>query len=127
MALWRMSACQPCPRLRRGAQAPTRGRRGGRHELQGLVDDPCRERFVDAVVAAHRTTRRTTRLNPSSDSRRRAEGGSCHISSEWLRVGWCSLIESADASDESELSRVLNTRGVQPGRFVYPWESDDPR
>ncbi|MFJ3091005.1 hypothetical protein [Streptomyces sp. NPDC086838] len=37
------------------------------------------------------------------------------------------LIEFADAPDESELSRVLNAWGVQPGLFVYPWESDDPR
>ncbi|MFG2878145.1 hypothetical protein ACGFYU_24585 [Streptomyces sp. NPDC048337] len=37
------------------------------------------------------------------------------------------LIGSADAGDESELRTVLNTWGVQPSLFVYPWESDDPR
>ncbi|MCX5161223.1 hypothetical protein OOK39_18345 [Streptomyces sp. NBC_00264] len=37
------------------------------------------------------------------------------------------LIGSADAPDESELSSVLNAWGIRPGRFVYPWESNDPR
>ncbi|MFJ1886349.1 MULTISPECIES: hypothetical protein [unclassified Streptomyces] len=37
------------------------------------------------------------------------------------------LIGSADAPDESELGSVLNAWGIRPGRFVYPWESNDPR
>ncbi|UQX02960.1 hypothetical protein [Streptomyces sp. RerS4] len=37
------------------------------------------------------------------------------------------LIRSADVLDESDLTIVLNAWGVQPGAFVYPWDSDDPR
>ncbi|WP_307717466.1 hypothetical protein [Streptomyces sp. V4I23] len=37
------------------------------------------------------------------------------------------LIRSADPPEESELTTVLNAWGTQPGLFVYPWESDDPR
>jgi hypothetical protein len=37
------------------------------------------------------------------------------------------LIESAEAPDESELITVLNTWGVRPDIFIYPWDSDDPR
>ncbi|MFF1518011.1 hypothetical protein [Streptomyces sp. NPDC058305] len=37
------------------------------------------------------------------------------------------LIRSADVPDESELSAILNGWGIQPGLFVYPWESDDPK
>ncbi|MEU8437791.1 hypothetical protein AB0F18_33835 [Streptomyces sp. NPDC029216] len=37
------------------------------------------------------------------------------------------LIGSADVADESELNTVLTAWGIQPGLFVYPWESDDPR
>ncbi|WP_331732259.1 hypothetical protein OG592_41430 (plasmid) [Streptomyces avidinii] len=37
------------------------------------------------------------------------------------------LIESADGPDECELNTVLNAWGSQPGLFVHPWETDDPR
>ncbi|MET9855704.1 hypothetical protein ABZY57_22510 [Streptomyces sp. NPDC006450] len=37
------------------------------------------------------------------------------------------LIRSADAADESELSTVLNAWGIKPGLFDYPWNTDDPR
>ncbi|WP_371619947.1 hypothetical protein, partial [Streptomyces sp. NBC_00454] len=37
------------------------------------------------------------------------------------------LIKSADAPDEPELNTVIGAWGLQPGQFVYPWESDDPR
>ncbi|MER5908847.1 hypothetical protein ABT150_54415 [Streptomyces mirabilis] len=37
------------------------------------------------------------------------------------------LIKSAGAVDESELSTVLSAWGIQPGLFVHPWETDDPR
>jgi hypothetical protein len=37
------------------------------------------------------------------------------------------LIESAEVPDESELITVLNTWGVRPDIFIYPWNSDDPR
>ncbi|MFG2985593.1 hypothetical protein ACGFYQ_30790 [Streptomyces sp. NPDC048258] len=37
------------------------------------------------------------------------------------------LIESTDATDESELITVLDAWGVRPDLFVYPWDSDDPK
>ncbi|MFD9366177.1 hypothetical protein ACFWA6_00520 [Streptomyces sp. NPDC060020] len=37
------------------------------------------------------------------------------------------LIGSADAVDEAELICVLAAWGVPPGRFVHPWDSEDPR
>lgn len=37
------------------------------------------------------------------------------------------LERSADAGNESELSAVLSAWGIQPGLFVHPWETDDPR
>ncbi|WLQ44796.1 hypothetical protein P8A22_35830 [Streptomyces laculatispora] len=37
------------------------------------------------------------------------------------------LIESADATDESELITVLSAWGIRPRHFVYPWDSDDPK
>lgn len=37
------------------------------------------------------------------------------------------LVNSAEASDESELTAVLAAWGIRPGLFGYPWEGDDPR
>ncbi|MFH8500659.1 hypothetical protein [Streptomyces coeruleorubidus] len=37
------------------------------------------------------------------------------------------LIDSADATGESELITVLNAWGVRPDLLVYPWESEDPK
>ncbi|MER6521875.1 hypothetical protein ABT246_34090 [Streptomyces sp. NPDC001553] len=37
------------------------------------------------------------------------------------------LIASADAPDEPELSTLLTAWGIQPGLFAHPWETDDPR
>ncbi|MGW6817420.1 hypothetical protein [Streptomyces sp. NPDC055005] len=37
------------------------------------------------------------------------------------------LIASAAAPDEPELSTLLTAWGIQPGLFAHPWETDDPR
>ncbi|MFF3014511.1 hypothetical protein [Streptomyces sp. NPDC057939] len=37
------------------------------------------------------------------------------------------LVRSAQAGDEAGLLAVLDAWGIDPGAFVHPWESDDPR
>ncbi|MDD9375158.1 hypothetical protein M8Z33_00435 [Streptomyces sp. ZAF1911] len=37
------------------------------------------------------------------------------------------LIASAEATSESELAAVLTDWQLNPRRFVYPWDSEDPK